>query len=112
MRYLMFFMVMMFVNVASAMDCEKVPDCESLGYTTEDDPNCAEDGYMYCPFDKDYKACVQYNCTALGFTESDKSSWCGKIVKCKGNEKFTACKALCEIGDVYYAWHLWLCQRL
>ncbi len=103
MRYLMFLLCLIFANVANAMDCEKVPDCESLGYSTEDEPNCADNGYMFCPFNHDYKKCVQYNCAKLGFTEDDKTSWCGKIVKCKGNEKFTACKALCEVGDVYYA---------
>ena len=103
MRYMLILLGLLWVSTANAMDCEKVPDCESLGYSTESDPNCAENGYMYCPFDRAYKKCVQYNCAKLGFTESDKSTWCGKIVKCKGNKNFTACKALCEVGDVYYA---------
>ncbi len=103
MRYLLFLLGLLFANVAQAIDCEKVPDCEELGYSKAEDSNCADNGYMFCPFDREYKKCVQYNCAKLGFTEDDKSSWCGKIVKCKGNQKFTACKALCEIGDVYYA---------
>ena len=103
MRYLMFLLGLIFANVASAMDCEKVPDCEELGYTKDNDPNCADDGYMYCPFDHDYKICVQYNCAKLGFTESDKTSWCNKLIKCKGNPRMTLCQNLCEIGDVYYA---------
>ncbi len=103
MRYLMFFMVMMLANVAHAMDCEKVPTCEELGYSTEEDPNCAENGYMYCPFDKTYKKCVNMDCEKLGFTTSDKTSWCGKLAFCPSDKSYTLCKALCEIGDVYYA---------
>ncbi len=103
MRYLMFLLGLMFANVANAIDCEKVPTCEELGYSRDDDPYCADNGYMYCPLDHSYKKCVNMDCAKLGFTEDDKTSWCGKIVKCKGNQKFTACKALCEIGDVYYA---------
>ena len=103
MRYVLILLGLMFANVASAMDCEKVPTCEELGYSTESDPNCADDGYMYCPFDKEYKACVQYNCAALGFTESDKSSWCNKLIKCQGNPRMTLCQNMCEVGDVYYA---------
>ena len=102
MRYLMFLLCLIFANVASAVDCEKVPDCESLGYSTEDDTNCADNGYMFCPFNHDYKKCVQYNCSKLGFTEDDKTSWCGKLAKCKGNPRMTLCQNLCEIGDVYY----------
>ncbi len=103
MRYLMFLLGLMFANMAQAIDCEKVPDCASLGYSTEDDPNCADNGYMYCPFNHEYKKCVQYNCEKLGFTEDDKTSWCGKLAKCKGNPRMTLCQNLCEIGDVYYS---------
>ena len=109
MRYVLVLLGLMFANVANAMDCEKVPDCESLGYSSKEDPYCADKGYMYCPFNHEYKKCVQYNCEALGFTESDKSSWCDKIVTCKDNEKFTACACAaphpepCEVGSVYYA---------
>ena len=109
MRYLMFFMVMMFSNVSQAMNCQNLPDCESLGYSKSEDSNCVEDGYMYCPFDQDYKVCVQYNCAALGFTTSDKTSWCDEIVTCKDDASYTLCNHLkpepvsCEVGDVYYA---------
>ena len=104
MRYLMFLLGLMFANMAQAMDCEKVPDCESLGYSTESDPNCADNGYMFCPFDHEYKKCVQYNCEQLGFTQNDKTSWCKNIVTCRGNPEYTLCvKAICQIGDVYYA---------
>ena len=106
MRYVLILLGLMGACVAKAMDCEKVPDCESLGYSTESEPNCADNGYMYCPFDQEYKVCVQYDCAKMGFTESDKSSWCDEIVKCKDNKKLTLCNCLkprCNIGDVFYA---------
>ncbi len=106
MRYVLILLALLFTNVANAMDCEKVPDCESLGYSNQNDPNCSDDGYMYCPFNHDYKKCVQYDCAKLGFTESDKTFWCAEIVNCKGNPKYTACNCLkprCDIGDVFYA---------
>ena len=100
----MFLMGLMLANVANAMDCEKVPTCEELGYTKVEDPNCADDGYMYCPFDREYKKCVNYDCESLGFTNNDKTSWCKNIAACPGNKDYTACiKATCDIGDVYYA---------
>ncbi len=109
MRYMMFLLGLMFANVANAIDCEKVPTCEELGYSTEDDPYCADNGYMYCPLDYSYKKCVNYDCAKMGFTDSDKTSWCGKLIKCKGNESFTACACIepqpepCAVGSVYYA---------
>ena len=42
MRYILILLGLLVANAASAIDCEKVPDCESLGYSTENDPNCAE----------------------------------------------------------------------
>ncbi len=95
MRYVLILLGLMFVNVAQAMNCQELPDCESLGYSKGEDPNCVEDGYLNCPFDQDYKVCVQYNCEALGFTESDKTSWCADLIKCKGNEKMTLCQKAC-----------------
>ena len=91
----MFLLGLMFANVANALDCEKVPDCESLGYSKAEDPNCADNGYLNCPFDQDYKVCVQYNCEALGFTESDKTSWCADLIECKGNSQMTLCQKPC-----------------
>ncbi len=95
MRYLMFLLALLFTNVANAMECEKVPDCASLGYSTEPDQNCADNGYMYCPFDQNYKVCVQYDCAKMGFTESDKSTLCADLIECKGNSKMTLCQKAC-----------------
>ena len=99
MRYVLILLALMFAGVAQAMDCQTLPDCESLGYSKAEEPNCADNGYMYCPFDQDYKICVQYNCESLGFTESDKSSWCADLIKCKGNEKMTLCQKPCLATD-------------
>ena len=106
MRYVLILLVMMFANVAEAIDCHEHPDCANLGYSTEDDSFCAANGYIYCPFDEAYKRCVIKDCAKLGFTESDKTSWCSEIIKCKGNKKMTLCNCLkprCNIGDVLYA---------
>ena len=106
MRYMLILLGLMFANVANALDCEKVPDCESLGYSKAEDPNCADDGYMFCPFNHEYKKCVNMDCAKMGFTEDDKTSWCKDIVSCKGDEDLTLCNCLkprCNIGDVLYA---------
>ena len=104
MRYLMFLLGLMLSGTANAIDCEKTPNCEELGYSKENDPYCADDGYMLCPFDFTFKKCVEKDCAKLGFTTSDKTSWCKEIIKCEGNEDYTLCaKATCDIGDVYYA---------
>ena len=104
MRYLLVLLGLMFVNTAEAViDCKTPPSCESLGYVKEEDANCIKEGYVYCPFDPTYKKCVEHDCSALGFTKTDKTSWCGKLIKCKSDETFTLCQNLCEVGDVYYA---------
>ena len=103
MKYVLFLMMVLFSNQAVALDCSKQPTCAELNYSKEDNPKCDKNGYILCPYDQSYKKCIRYNCETLGFTQSDKSSWCGKISKCPNDESYTACKALCEIGDVYYA---------
>ncbi len=108
MRHVLILLALLITNVANAIDCEKTPNCEELGYSKENDPNCLEDGYMLCPFDFTFKKCVEKDCAKLGFTTSDKSSWCKEIIKCQGNEDYTLCNEKiiplnCEIGDVYYA---------
>ena len=99
MHYIMFLLALLFTNVTNAMNCQELPDCEELGYSKEDVKGCAENGYLNCPFDQDYKVCVQYNCEALGFTDSDKTSWCADLIKCRGNEKMTLCQKPCFATD-------------
>ncbi len=103
MKYILFLIAILFSGQAVALDCSKQPTCEELNYSKEDNPKCDKNGYILCPYDQSYKKCVRYNCETLGFTQSDKSSWCGKISKCPNDESYTACKALCEVGDVYYS---------
>ncbi len=106
MRYVLILLGLLVAGKAQAIDCDVAPTCAELGYTTEEDPYCAENGYMYCPLDHSYKKCVNMDCTKLGFTEDDKTSWCTDIVHCKGNNAYTLCnclKARCNIGDVFYA---------
>ncbi len=95
MRYILILLGLFVTGTANAIDCQKLPDCASLGYSKDKDPNCLEDGYLNCPFDQDYKVCVQYNCKALGFTESDKTSWCADLIECRGNPQMTLCQNPC-----------------
>ncbi|MBE6450797.1 MAG: DUF1566 domain-containing protein [Alphaproteobacteria bacterium] len=113
MRYILLLLLMLVSFKAnSAMDCQVVPNCASLGFSTEDDDTCPENGYMYCPFDLNYKKCVGsqvVNCEKLQFSKSDKSEWCADIIKCPSDEQYTLCNAgvavstRCKIGDVFYA---------
>lgn len=113
MRYILLLLLMLVSFKAnSAMDCQAVPDCASLGFSTEDDATCPENGYMYCPFDLNYKKCVGsqvVDCEKLQFSKSDKSQWCADIIKCPSDEQYTLCNAgvavstRCSIGDVFYA---------
>ena len=95
MRYVLILLGLFVVNVANAMKCENLPSCEELGYSKESVKGCAEDGYVSCPFDETFRKCVEYNCETLGFTESDKRSWCADLIKCRGNEKMTLCQKSC-----------------
>ena len=45
--------------VYAALDCTSHPTCESLGYSKSDTANCADGGYLSCPYDTSYKKCVQ-----------------------------------------------------
>ena len=95
MRYVLILLGLMFAGVANAIDCQKLPDCEELGYSKEEVKGCAADGYILCPFDDSYKTCVNYDCETLGFTESDKTSWCADLIECKGNPQMTLCQKPC-----------------
>ena len=103
MKYVLILIAILFSSQAVALDCSKQPTCEELNYSKEDNPKCDKNGYILCPYDQSYKKCIRYNCETLGFTQSNKSAWCGKISKCPTDNTFTLCKALCEIGDVYYS---------
>ncbi len=106
MKYVLFLMMILFSGQALALNCAQAPSCEELGYSTEDNLNCLADGYLICPFDSNYKKCVNFDCESLGFTKDDKNSWCNEIVSCKEDTSYTLCNCLkprCQIGDVLYA---------
>ena len=104
MKYVLFLVMVLFSGQAVAINCAEAPDCAELGYSNVDDPNCKEEGYLICPFDSNYKKCVELNCQGLGYTNTEKSGWCKNIAACPNNKNYTACiKATCEIGDVYYS---------
>ncbi len=109
MKYVLFLIMILFSSQAVALNCEKQPTCEELNYSKEDDPQCAEDGYILCPFDSQYKKCVNMDCEKLGFTTSDKTSWCDEIITCKDDANYTLCACAlprpepCAVGSVYYA---------
>ena len=99
MKYVLFLMMVLFSSQAVALNCEKQPTCAELGYSTENNPNCLDDGYLICPFDFSYKKCVNFNCESLGFTQSDKSDWCADIATCKGDKSYTLCQTPCLAWD-------------
>ena len=69
--------------------CTPMPSCEELNYT---DTNC--DGeYITCPFDSAKKKCLssKIDCAALGYTNENKSNWCGKEVSCPTDTSLTLC---------------------
>ena len=80
---------------ANAADetCDPMPDCEALGYVK--DADCKQNTYVSCPYDTSYKRCVNNDCEALGYTETDKKSWCKEIVPCPTDASYTLCQKKC-----------------
>lgn len=77
----------------AALNCTEQPSCSSLGYTTSISSSCPSDKILSCPYDSSYKKCVLPSCDDMGFTTTDKSSWCGQIINCASNTAYTACVA-------------------
>ena len=44
-------------NAYAALNCTTQPSCQQLGYSKSDVDGCQN--HLYCPFDKNYKACIQ-----------------------------------------------------
>ncbi len=73
-------------------------DCAALGYSASVDESCTKS--LKCPFDSNYTICIEgakttnIDCATVGFTKSDKSSWCApdKIIKCPSNSVLTLCE--------------------
>ena len=73
--------------------CASLPNCEQMGYHLGYEAPCGTDEsrYIACPYDTNYRKCVNYDCAKLGFTMANKSSWCKTIVTCKFNASYTLC---------------------
>ena len=73
MKYVLSLLLLLIPLTAnSAIDCADVPSCASLGFSTQDSPDCPSDGYIRCPFDISYKKCVvaqNTDCAQIGFTK-------------------------------------------
>ena len=93
-------------GLTSDAECISQPSCADLGYSTT--ATCNSGSFIYCPFDSSYKKCIpedgvaeEMNCEALGFTTSDKTSWCKRVVKCPADDAYTLCDAQisCEANE-------------
>ena len=63
-----------------ALDCDVIPDCASLGYSTEDVDDC--EAYLYCPFDESYKKCVSKDyCADYTLSECPTAAICSSCGK-------------------------------
>ena len=81
-------------------------DCATLGYSKDNVDGCEH--YLYCPFDTSYKRCVsseEIDCATLGFTQENKSEWCGNVVSCPMDSSYTLCASqvgeqVCPVGEI------------
>lgn len=75
------------------LDCVEQPTCSELGYSNTE--SCITGGFIVCPFDPTYKKCVpeRPDCEALGFTDTNKSTWCEgeNLIKCPTDTSYTLC---------------------
>lgn len=74
---------------AQALTCKNY-SCEDLGYSTSDVDNCAQ--YIYCPFDKSYKACAEIK-NEYTLTQ------CPTGATCDTKLKFTGCQTGYKVSD-------------
>lgn len=73
------------------LNCTEKPTCEQLGYHKSI-------SVISCPFDISYTKCIvesattdDLSCEEMGFTTTDKSEWCGKVINCPKNKAYTLC---------------------
>ena len=75
------------------LSCQREYSCTELGYSNTE--ACPTGSFITCPFDDTYKKCIpaKPDCSALGFTNTDKSSWCSedKLVHCPTDASYTLC---------------------
>ena len=91
------------------LNCITQPTCAELGYEVATALSaCTNGSWLSCPFDSTYKKCVpnggseaEIDCDTLGFTTSDKTSWCKNIVKCPADASYTLCSSAitCASGE-------------
>ncbi len=91
--YLLTIAFVMLPLLSHAVSCLQMPSCSELGYYKGYNEACGTDEtrYIKCPYDTSYRKCVNYECSKIGFTKVDKSSWCKEVVKCKLDEQYSLC---------------------
>lgn len=84
-----------FAAFSNAADdsCKEMPSCENLGYVK--DLVCEQNTSISCPYDASYKKCVNNDCEELGYTKTDKKTWCKDIVPCPTDSSYTLCAKKC-----------------
>ena len=86
--------------VYASLNCTSHPSCESLGYSKTGNLNCQEGGYVKCPYDINYKKCVQTiaypddPCSGFDFSTKPSNATYYTCQSEAGNKyKFTGCIA-------------------
>ena len=81
-----------------AESCTAMPTCAELGYYRGTNVACGNDDWRYitCPYDSDYRKCVNYDCEKMGFKKNARAeleTWCGsgKIVTCPQDSSYVLC---------------------
>ena len=93
-------------SAGCASNTNAAGDCATLGFSQDNVDGCEH--YLYCPFDTSYKRCVsseKIDCAALGFTQENKSEWCGNVVSCPMDSSYTLCASqvgeqVCPVGEI------------
>ena len=95
----MFFLTFVFClysAICSAESCTAMPGCEELGYYKGTNVACGDDAsrYIYCPYDSEYRKCINYDCAKMGFKKNARAefqTWCSDIVACVFDSTYVLC---------------------
>ena len=79
-----------------AESCTAMPNCAELGYYRGTNIACGDDDsrYIVCPYDPDYRKCINYDCEEMGFIKDGLASlqaWCQNIIFCKKDKSYVLC---------------------
>ena len=79
-----------------AESCTAMPSCAELGYYRGTNIACGDDDsrYITCPYDSDYRKCVNYDCEEMGFIKdglAQLQTWCQNIIFCKKDRSYVLC---------------------